>query len=72
MIEHIPELIKSGIYSFKVEGRVKSSYYVATVIRSYRMAIDEYYKNPENYVYNPKLLEEIKRLAIEILQQAST
>ena len=63
MIEHIPELIKSGIYSFKVEGRVKSSYYVATVIRSYRMAIDEYYKNPENYVYNPKLLEEIKKVS---------
>ena len=63
MIEHIPELIKSGIYSFKVEGRVKSSYYVATVIRSYRMAIDEYYKNPENYVCNPKLLEEIKKVS---------
>jgi putative protease len=61
MIEHIPELIKSGIKSFKIEGRVKSSYYVATVVRAYRMAIDEYYKNPENYSYNSKWLEEITK-----------
>lgn len=63
MIDHIPELIKSGINSFKIEGRVKSSYYVATVIRSYRMAIDEYYNNPENYKYNEKWLEEIKKVS---------
>ena len=61
MIEHIPELIKSGINSFKIEGRVKSSYYVATVIRSYRMAIDEYYKNPEGYNFNEEWLEEIEK-----------
>ncbi|MDD4725606.1 MAG: U32 family peptidase [Tissierellia bacterium] len=63
MIEFIPELINSGIYSFKVEGRVKSSYYVATVLRSYRMAIDAYYKDTENYIYNTKLLEEIKKVS---------
>jgi len=61
MIEHMPELIKAGINSFKIEGRVKSSYYVATVIRSYRMAIDEYLKNPEGYVFNPLWLDEIKK-----------
>lgn len=61
MIEHIPELINAGIKSFKIEGRVKSSYYVATVIRSYRMAIDEYYKDPENYKYDEKWLNEIKK-----------
>ena len=61
MIEHIPELVKSGIKSFKIEGRVKSSYYVATVIRAYRLAIDEYYKNPENYIYNEKWLKEIEK-----------
>ena len=61
MIEHIPELIKSGIKSFKIEGRVKSSYYVATVIRAYRLAIDEYYKDPENYVYDEKWLKEIEK-----------
>ena len=63
MIEFIPELINSGIYSFKVEGRVKSSYYVATVLRSYRMAIDAYYKDTGNYIYNTKLLEEIKKVS---------
>lgn len=41
MIKHIPDLIESGISSFKIEGRVKSQYYVATVVRAYRMAIDE-------------------------------
>ncbi len=63
MIEYLPELIQSGIFSFKIEGRVKSSYYVATVIRAYRMAIDEYYKDPENYKYNPKWLEEIQKVS---------
>ncbi|MCQ4921503.1 U32 family peptidase [Tissierella carlieri] len=61
MIEFIPQLIKSGIKSFKIEGRVKSSYYVATVIRAYRMAIDEYYKNPDNYRFDEKWLKEIKK-----------
>ena len=61
MIEHLEELIDVGINSFKIEGRVKSSYYVATVIRSYRMALDNYYENPEKYKYNEKWLEEIKK-----------
>lgn len=63
MIEYLPELIQSGIFSFKIEGRVKSSYYVATVIRAYRMAIDEYYNDPENYKYNGKWLEEIQKVS---------
>ena len=49
MIEHIPELMESGIYSFKIEGRMKSSYYVAAIVKSYRQAIDGYIKDPENY-----------------------
>lgn len=61
MIEHIPELIDAGIKSFKIEGRVKSSYYVATVTRAYRMAVDAYYKDPENYVYDEKYLHEIEK-----------
>lgn len=61
MIKFIPELVKSGIKSFKIEGRVKSSYYVATVIRAYRMAIDEYYKDPKNYKMNEDLLKEIRK-----------
>lgn len=61
MIEHIPSLIRAGIKSFKIEGRVKSSYYVATVIRSYRMAIDEFFKDPENYTFNKDWIDEIKK-----------
>ncbi len=63
MIQHLPEVIDSGIISLKIEGRVKSSYYVATVIRSYRMAIDEYMKDPENYKYNKDWLKEIKKVS---------
>ncbi len=43
MIEHIPEMIESGITSFKIEGRAKSAYYVASVVNAYRTAIDAYY-----------------------------
>lgn len=63
MIEHIDEMIEAGIASLKIEGRVKSEYYLATVIRSYRMAIDAYYRDPENYKYDPSLLEEIKKVS---------
>lgn len=61
MIEHIPEIIESGVKSLKIEGRMKSAYYVATIIRSYRMAIDAYLKDKENYEYDKKWLEEIKK-----------
>ena len=63
MIEHIDEMIEAGIASLKIEGRVKSEYYLATVIRSYRMAIDAYYRDPENYKYDLSLLEEIKKVS---------
>lgn len=52
MIEHIPELIESGVNSFKIEGRMKTGLYVATVTRAYRKAIDDYYENPELYYQN--------------------
>lgn len=61
MIKHIEELIEAGIHSFKIEGRVKSEYYVATVIRSYRMAIDEFFNDKDSYEGNDKWLEEIKK-----------
>ncbi len=60
MLEHVPALIESGIDSFKIEGRMKSPYYVATVIRAYRMAIDEYFENPEKKV-DKTWMEEIKK-----------
>ncbi|AFS78356.1 putative protease YrrO [Gottschalkia acidurici 9a] len=61
MLNHIPELIEAGIDSLKIEGRMKSPYYVATVIRAYRMVIDEYLKDPQNYKMDNKWLEEIKK-----------
>jgi len=63
MIEHVDELIQSGIKSFKIEGRVKSSYYVATVVGAYRKAIDDYYKDPINYKFDERLLTELKKVS---------
>ena len=49
MIEHIPELLEAGVDSLKIEGRMKTALYVATVARTYRKAIDDYQKDPELY-----------------------
>jgi len=61
MIEYIPELIKAGITSFKIEGRMKSIHYVATVTNVYRQAIDEYINNPSGYKVNPNWIKEIQK-----------
>lgn len=52
MIEHIPELIDAGIDSLKVEGRMKTALYVATVARTYRKALDDYLESPDKYQAN--------------------
>jgi putative protease len=52
MIEYIPEMMDAGIDSFKIEGRMKTALYVATVARTYRKAIDDYNKDPELYKAN--------------------
>ncbi len=52
MIGHIPELIEAGIDSFKIEGRMKTALYVATVARTYRKAIDDYLASPDVYQQN--------------------
>ncbi len=52
MIEHIPDMMESGIDSFKIEGRMKTALYVAAVARTYRRAIDDYKKSPELYYGN--------------------
>lgn len=52
MVEYIPELVDAGIDSFKIEGRMKTALYVATVARTYRKAIDDYKKSPETYKKN--------------------
>lgn len=62
MIEHIPELLDAGIDSLKIEGRMKTALYVATVARTYRRAIDDYKKSPELYRENMTwYLEEISK-----------
>ena len=60
MIGHIPEMIEAGIDSFKIEGRMKTALYVATVARTYRKAIDDYLENPDKYEANmPWYLDQI-------------
>ncbi|HOJ10586.1 MAG TPA: U32 family peptidase C-terminal domain-containing protein [Clostridiales bacterium] len=61
MIEHIPEIIQAGVTSVKIEGRMKSSYYVATVVRAYRKVIDSYCNDPESYRFDPMWMEEISK-----------
>ena len=61
MIEHIPELMTSGINSFKIEGRMKSAYYTAVVANAYRMAMDAY--NKGDYVYDPAWLRELESVS---------
>ena len=58
MIEHIPELVDAGIDSFKIEGRMKTALYVATVARTYRKAIDDYKKDPALYQKNMEWYKE--------------
>jgi putative protease len=59
MIEHIPDLVESGIDSFKIEGRMKSSFYVACIVKSYRQAIDSYFENPEKYAVKQEWIDNL-------------
>ena len=59
MIEHIPALIQAGINSLKIEGRMKGIYYLASVIKTYRNAIDSYMNSPETYKSDPRWLNEL-------------
>jgi len=63
MIEHLPLLIEAGISVFKIEGRMKSSYYVATVVKAYRHLIDSYFSKPKEYFGAEKWLDEIKKVS---------
>jgi len=62
MIEHIADLHKAGITSFKIEGRAKAEYYVASVTKAYRHAIDGYCKHPEKPV-EPWITEELYKIS---------
>lgn len=61
MVEFIPQIVESGITSLKIEGRMKTAYYVATVVRAYRMALDAYYADPQGWKFDPMWLEELKK-----------
>ena len=63
MAEHIPELIKSGITSFKIEGRAKSHYYTAVTANAYRGAIDEYLKDPSTYNTPSWVTDELNKIS---------
>jgi len=61
MIEHIKDMAEAGITSFKIEGRMKSVFYVAQIVAAYRNAIDAYEKAPKNYEFNPIWLKELMK-----------
>ncbi|MCX7923924.1 MAG: U32 family peptidase [Clostridia bacterium] len=61
LIEYIPQIVESGVTSLKIEGRMKSSFYVATVVKAYREALNAYYENPAEYRFNPEWLEEASK-----------
>lgn len=63
MINHIPELISAGIESLKIEGRMKSMFYVATVVAAYRRAIDDFYESPDNYHFDETLFDEVRKVS---------
>ncbi len=60
-IKYLPEMIDAGVMSFKIEGRMKSEYYLATVINAYRRAIDEFYAVGAAYKQNPLYESELKK-----------
>ena len=61
MLEHIPEIARAGITSVKIEGRMKSIFYVAHVVSAYRRAIDAYYADPDGYRYDPQWMTELMK-----------
>ncbi len=63
LMNYIGELIDAGVVSFKIEGRMKSEYYLATVVNAYRRAIDDYYKNGKSYKENSLYDTELKKTA---------
>lgn len=60
LIKEIPEIIEMGVDSLKIEGRLKTEYYLASVVNAYRNAIDDYIENPQNYDYT-KYLKELEK-----------
>jgi U32 family peptidase len=63
LIEHIPEILEAGVDSLKIEGRMKSLHYIATVTNVYRRVIDTYCEDPEKYKFKKEWLEELKKVS---------
>ena len=63
MVEYLPDLIEAGVDSLKIEGRMKSIHYVATVVNVYRKIIDTYFEDPENYQIQQEWIDEIWKAA---------
>lgn len=61
MLDKIPDLIDAGVTSLKIEGRMKSAFYVATVISAYRAALDSYIEDPEHYEFNDEWFQELSK-----------
>ncbi len=63
LLEHLPQLVEAGAASLKIEGRMKSLYYLAAVTRIYRAALDRYFANPADYVCDPLWIEELDKVS---------
>lgn len=63
MLAHLPEMAEAGVDSLKIEGRMKSVHYVATVVKSYRQALDAYHADPKGYRVKPEWLEELDKVS---------
>ena len=61
MVNHIDDMVKAGVTSFKIEGRMKSNYYVATVVNTYRRVLDLFEKDPKNFKPNSQWVEELEK-----------
>ena len=61
LINELPEIINMGVDSLKIEGRLKTEYYIASIVSIYRSAIDDYFENPENY-NSEKYIKEIEKI----------
>lgn len=66
MIEHIPAMVRAGITSFKIEGRMKSAYYVASVVNAYRQALDRYMEADDAYQFDEGLKLELEKSATRL------
>lgn len=63
MIEHIPEIVRSGVHSLKIEGRMKNEFYVASTVKAYREAVDAYCENPEGYKFKQEWLDAVLKIS---------